>query len=66
MTQKQHSGEYNRCPFCMTPPGTPVVIGAEQHYRAISKRTARNEKNQVMRDMGLVRVRGALGGIYWE
>lgn len=27
---------------------------------------ARRERDQVRRDCGLVRVRGALGGIYWE
>jgi len=26
----------------------------------------RRERDQVMRDMGLKRVRGALGGVYWE
>ena len=28
--------------------------------------THRQMKDQVMRDCGLVKVRGALGGIYWE
>lgn len=27
---------------------------------------ARRSKDQAMRDLGLVRVRGALGGVYWE
>ena len=26
----------------------------------------RRERDQVMRDLGLKRVRGALGGVYWE
>lgn len=26
----------------------------------------RRERDQVMRDVGLVKVRGALGGTYWE
>jgi len=30
------------------------------------RRAARRERDQVMRDMGLVKVRGALGGTYWE
>ena len=38
--------------------------------KAFAKRTARNkarrERNQAMRDLGLVRVRGSLGGVYWE
>ena len=32
----------------------------------IRKNKARRERDQVMRDCGLVRVRGALGGVYWE
>jgi hypothetical protein len=27
---------------------------------------SRSDRDQFMRDCGLVRVRGALGGIYWE
>jgi len=30
------------------------------------KRTNARMRAQVMRDMGLVKVRGALGGVYWE
>ena len=29
-------------------------------------RQQRRERDQVMRDIGLVKVRGALGGTYWE
>lgn len=29
-------------------------------------RTRRNMRAQALRDLGLVRVRGALGGVYWE
>ena len=28
--------------------------------------TKRRKRDQVLRDCGLVRVRGALGGVYWE
>ena len=34
--------------------------------RRTLKNKARRERDQVRRDMGLVRVRGALGGVYWE
>ena len=30
------------------------------------KNQARRERDQAMRDLNLVRVRGALGGVYWE
>lgn len=53
--------------------GQVTVPGAEeQDGLAIekAKRDRRNrerrERNQVMRDLGLKRVRGALGGVYWE
>jgi len=45
---------------------------AECENKAITKakRAARNkarrERDQVMRDCGLVKVRGAMGGTYWE
>jgi hypothetical protein len=32
----------------------------------LSRNLNRNTRNQKMRDLGLVRVRGALGGVYWE
>ena len=32
----------------------------------IRKNRARNERNEAMRSLGLTRVRGNLGGIYWE
>lgn len=31
-----------------------------------SKRLTRKSRDQAMRDLGLVKVRGALGGTYWE
>lgn len=30
------------------------------------KNTARRERDQAMRDLGLVKVKGSLGGTYWE
>ena len=39
-------------------------IRAEAARRRLNKH--RRERDQVMRDMGMVKVRGALGGTYWE
>lgn len=41
---------------------------SEQKRIARQKRANANRKarNQAMRDLGLVRVRGNLGGVYWE
>ena len=39
----------------------------ESHTRRINRRVARRrEREQVLRDLGLVKVKGALGGTYWE
>ena len=40
-----------------------VVIKARRQDR---KNKARRERDQAMRDIGMVKVRGALGGVYWE
>ena len=37
----------------------------EDKPRPKAKR-ARNERDAIMRDMGLTKVKGALGGTYWE
>jgi len=41
-----------------------LVIAKEK--ARIRHNAARRERDQAMRDMGLKRVRGALGGVYWE
>lgn len=39
----------------------------EKSKPTVRKRVgASKERDQVMRDLGLVKVRGALGGTYWE
>ena len=42
-----------------------AVADAENIKRA-KRNKARRDREQLMRDMGLVKVRGALGGTYWE
>ena len=43
------------------------VDNAEENQAKLHREALRRSaKNQAMRDCGLVRVRGALGGIYWE
>jgi hypothetical protein len=37
-----------------------IEVKRQQHNKQ------RRERDQVMRDMGVVKVRGALGGTYWE
>lgn len=35
-------------------------------YGRIRSRQARKAREQVLRDLGMVKVRGAMGGTYWE
>lgn len=37
----------------------------DDHSRSL-KRAAKRAKDQALRDLGLTRVRGAQGGVYWE
>lgn len=41
-------------------------VYARRAERREARNKARRERNQAMRDLGLKRVRGALGGTYWE
>ena len=48
----------NRCQKCES-----LDLSAKRRAKA---NRARRERDQVMRGLGLVKVRGALGGTYWE
>lgn len=39
---------------------------AEANGRRVRQRQARREREASMRALGMVKVRGALGGTYWE
>jgi hypothetical protein len=41
-------------------------LATEKQEQADNRNRARKERDQAMRDCGLVKVRGALGGVYWE
>ena len=42
---------------------TELVLAEVKRLR---RNKARRERDQAMRDIGMVKVRGALGGTYWE
>lgn len=46
----------NRCPKC-----TKASAG-KKHLLKKNRET----RDQIMRDLGLVKVKGAMGGVYWE
>ena len=79
MKRSKHSGEHPvNCPACITEAekqdlfgrGYVYVLAQEHVGGAIARRHVaalrRNERERTMRDLGLVKVRGALGGTYWE
>ena len=39
---------------------------AEDKAKLAKRRAQRRARDQALRDLGLVKVRGALGGVYWE
>ena len=47
----------------MTKQTTPDIARSERNRRA---RLNRKLKDEALRSLGLVKVRGALGGVYWE
>lgn len=56
----------NRCEECEMLLGSPRSMIRTDAQRLAARRKARRERDQAMRDCGLVKVRGALGGTYWE
>lgn len=50
--------EWCDCDWCR-------LVHADEQKRQ-HRNALRRERNQAMRDLGLVKVRGALGGTYWE
>ena len=53
---------YNIIDFCNSET-TDAVLAEVRRLRANKNR---RERDQAMRDLGMVKVRGALGGTYWE
>ena len=62
----------NREVTLIVPSKLELMLGISQIHVAtpeekrIRRNALRRERDQVMRDMGLVKVRGNLGGTYWE
>lgn len=80
MKRTKHSGpNHVCCPVCITRAQMNKFpwehdylavfcrTGAEAEYSKLHNAAiARNEKNDAMRSLGLSRVKGTLGGTYWE
>ena len=62
---------YTSCDDCggvMRGGECPMCVQREEQRKARNRRvnTARKTREGIMRSMGLTKVRGALGGTYWE
>lgn len=78
MKRSKHSGEHpTNCPACITQAQKDkypwdasyldAMVRDERGFRSRhSSAIARNAKNDAMRSVGMSKVRGALGGTYWE
>ena len=70
MMNDQVDSALSECAKCGKRTGTVFCNGRRLCVKCYQKRNRANAnrraRNDVMRDLGLVRVRGALGGIYWE
>jgi hypothetical protein len=66
MSKQKHTGaEWQDCSLCKATNERSIVdVGdlGKRHRAALR----RSERDQAMRDLGLVKVRGALGGVYYE
>lgn len=70
MEQKQHVGPFNNCPLCVAkvakleniPEKATYLRYRRGHHQSVSRRL----KDQSMRDLGLTKVKGASGKVYWE
>lgn len=49
-----------------TKDGENLCEECENERKKAKRRAARKAKDEVMRSLGLVKVKGALGGTYWE
>jgi len=70
---KQHRGDFEGCAYCLRyiRLGASISADAEKGYTSTTRKLhriaiARQGRDQAMRDVGLTKVRGNLGGTYWE
>lgn len=45
---------------------TPCEVCKKKRIRLDNQNRNRRNKDDIMRSLGLVKVKGALGGVYWE
>ena len=68
---KKHIGEFASCPYCQRYIRLGDAVGDPKGYASTTRRLhnaaiCRWIKDQVYSDLGMVKVKGALGGTYYE
>jgi len=73
MTNIQHKGTFEDCTYCQRyiRLGYSFSNKSGKRYTATTRRLHRvainrRERDSVLKDMGLTKVKGNLGGTYWE
>ena len=51
---------------CLARSNETCEVRLQEEAKRKRRNTIRRERDQAMRDIGMVKVRGALGGTYWE
>lgn len=62
----KHESDFTHCKLCIAVQLQDSPTDTAKLQQAHGKAITRQTRDQAMRDCGLVKVRGALGGIYWE
>ena len=67
----KHTGSFLYCLACtkaieQSQANEAIPLAVVRLTKAHNRAIARQDREQVLRDCGLVKVRGALGGTYWE
>ena len=68
---KKHIGEFKDCPYCLRYIRLGDSVGDPKGYTSTCRKLhriaiSRRAKDQVYTDLGMVKVKGALGGTYYE
>jgi len=69
MAKLKHQGNFETCVYCKQYVDfwSITKLKVVAHIKRLHERSiVRQDQEQVMRDCGLVKVKGVLGGTYWE
>jgi hypothetical protein len=69
--RKQHHGTFDNCARCQAYVRLGESFGNAEGYAKTTRKLHnaainRQERESLLKDSGLTKVRGAMGGVYWE